>query len=86
MRRKVVVTNTVLPIQPRSDRARGELPVLNVAPLLGEAIGRMWTGGSLVELPADDHSITAGADERPLVRGVDDTELPVALESRAWSA
>jgi len=46
----VVITNTVPPFRLTDSAARDKLTVLDVAPLLGEAIRRIQTGKSVVEL------------------------------------
>jgi ribose-phosphate pyrophosphokinase len=47
---RLVVTDTVPPFRLAAGAARDKLTVLNTAPLFAEAIRRMHTGGSLVEL------------------------------------
>ena len=46
----VVVTNSVPPFRLSRERLPDQLIVLDVAPLFAEAIGRIHTGGSIVEL------------------------------------
>ncbi|MEN8196209.1 MAG: ribose-phosphate pyrophosphokinase [Pseudomonadota bacterium] len=52
----IVVTNTIPPFRLPADLAEKRLTVLDVAPLFAEAVGRIHSGGSLVELMggADD--------------------------------
>jgi ribose-phosphate pyrophosphokinase len=47
---RLVVTDTVPPLRLAAGAARDKLTVLGTAPLFAEAIRRMHTGGSLVEL------------------------------------
>ena len=47
---QVVVTNSVPPFRLSRERLPDQLIVLDVAPLFAEAIGRIHTGGSIVEL------------------------------------
>jgi len=47
---RLVVTDTVPPFRLAAGAARDKLTVLNTAPLFAEAIRRIHTGGSLVEL------------------------------------
>jgi len=50
----VLITNTVPLVRMTSDRAKARLKVLDIAPLFAEAIRRMHTNESLVELMSDD--------------------------------
>jgi len=47
---KIVVTDTIPPFRLDSELSRNKLTVLSAAPLFAEAIRRIHTGGSLVEL------------------------------------
>jgi len=47
---KLIVTDTIPPFRLNPDQARNKLVVLPTAPLFAEAIRRIHTGGSLVEL------------------------------------
>jgi ribose-phosphate pyrophosphokinase len=47
---QVVVTNSVPPFRLGRDRLPDQLVVLDVVPLFAEAIRRIHTGGSIVEL------------------------------------
>jgi len=47
---RLMVSNTVPPFRLRDSAVRDKLDVIDVTPLLGEAIRRLHTGGSLVEL------------------------------------
>ena len=47
---EIVVTNSVTPLPLDASTLGGKLVVLDVAPLLGEAIRRLYEGGSIVEL------------------------------------
>ena len=49
---KVVITNSIPPFQLNSDLAREKLIVLDATPLFAEAIRRMHSGESIVELLA----------------------------------
>ncbi|HKJ08887.1 MAG TPA: hypothetical protein VKA76_07365 [Gammaproteobacteria bacterium] len=49
---KVVVTGTVPPFRVQSEAVLGKLTVIDVAPLLAEAVRRMHTGASIVDLLA----------------------------------
>jgi ribose-phosphate pyrophosphokinase len=49
---RVIVTDTIPPFRLEPELARSKLVVLPVGPLFAEAIGRIHTGGSLVELLA----------------------------------
>jgi ribose-phosphate pyrophosphokinase len=46
----IAVTNTIPPFRLQSDLARGKLTILDASPLFAEAIRRMHTGGSIVDL------------------------------------
>lgn len=56
----IVITNTVPPVRITHDQARAKLTVLDAAPLLGVAIRRMHTNGSLVELMSDERAAHSG--------------------------
>ena len=47
---KIVVTDTIPPFRVDPELSRNKLVVLSAAPLFAEAIRRIHTGGSLVEL------------------------------------
>jgi ribose-phosphate pyrophosphokinase len=49
----IVVTNTVPPFRLPADLAEKRLTLLDIAPLFADAIGRMHSGGSLVDLMGD---------------------------------
>ena len=57
----VVVTDSAAPFRLAEGPARDKLTVLDAAPLLAEAILRMYRGGSLVELLEEP----AGLEEAP---------------------
>jgi ribose-phosphate pyrophosphokinase len=46
----LVITDTVPPFRVRSDDVRAKLEILNAAPLFAEAIKRIHSGGSIVDL------------------------------------
>ncbi len=49
---RLVITDTIPPFRLHSEIARAKLEVLSVAPLFGEAIERLHSGGSIVDLLA----------------------------------
>jgi ribose-phosphate pyrophosphokinase len=51
--KEIIVTNTVPPFRLEGSPVRQKTTVLDVAPLFGEAIRRMHTGGSLTDLVRD---------------------------------
>lgn len=49
---ELVITDTIPPFRLHSEATRAKLKVLSVAPLFGEAIKRLHSGGSIVDLLA----------------------------------
>jgi ribose-phosphate pyrophosphokinase len=48
--KQVIVTNTIPPFRLKAEAARSKLTVVDTTPLFAEAIGRIHSGGSLVDL------------------------------------
>ena len=49
---RLVITDTIPPFRLHSEATRAKLKILSVAPLFGEAIERIHSGGSIVDLLA----------------------------------
>jgi ribose-phosphate pyrophosphokinase len=60
----LLVTNSVPPFRLTPETVRARLTVLDIAPLLAEAVRRLHEGGSLVELMAPRPQPSAPAQRR----------------------